>query len=893
MAHHFWNQANALFRKNLVYHKRHVRSHLKVILFPAILFILLGVLQSYSNKAKRHKQGPSFPVEFPPLLQMPSPQFRAVMTDSMPFSGLPDASCRATGSCPATVLITGNNRTLGESVAGKMFIDSLEPNSTTDFRTIADGIFGTNNSYCMRYIDVLFHVRPQCSAGIPSRFRNSTAVTALYVICVEGLNLWRNSSAEINDELFKGFREGNTEGTVNEVLAAYDFLDTSGENFNVNIQFNSTYVDNHRNDDPELLRIPRAENMVTNAYLQFLRGSATKMVLDFVAEMPIPGGYQRPDDKATSLNIVFFTWVILQVFPVILSSLVYEKQRKLRIMMKMHGLGDVPYWMITYAYFLVISLIYMCCYFGFGVLTGLTIFKLNSYGVQCIFYFVFTNLQISMAFLLAAVFSNLKTASVVAYTIVFGTGILAFLLFQPLIDDASFPRGWLIFMELYPGFSLYRGLYELSQYARGGFRVGTYGMFWEYLSNSNNGMREVLIIMSIEWVVFLIVSYYLDQVISSGSGNRWSLLFFLPNSQRKNLTSLEKPSFQSAESSVQIENSDVSEEREKVEQLLEKPHSDYSAICYNLKKMYPGKDGNPDKFAVKGITLALPRGECFGMLGPNGAGKTTFISMMTGLLEPSSGSAYVEGLNLRTQMNEIYGSMGVCPQHDLLWDTLTGREHLLFYGRLKYLKGAALSQAVEKSLKSFNLSQGGVADRLAKKYSGGMRRRLSVAISLIGDPKVVYMDEPSTGLDPASRKMLWDVVKHAKQDRAIILTTHSMDEAEYLCDRIGIFVDGNFQCLGTTDELKARYGGSYMFTMTTSPENGNEVEDLVKCLSPNAKKTYHLYGTQKFELPKDEVKLSDVFLTVRQSKERFPVQSWGLADTTLEDVFIKVATETQ
>ncbi|KAM3307861.1 ABC transporter A family member 7 isoform X2 [Capsicum chacoense] len=894
---HFWNQTNALFRKNLVYHKRHARSHLKVILFPAVLFILLGVLQSYVNKVKREtEQPPQFKAEYPPLLQMPTPQFRAVMTDSMPFPGLPHASCRENGSCPATVLITGNNRTIGESVAGKMFIDSPEPNSRSDYKTIADGIFGTDASYNdllfhTSYYGLLFHVRPHCSAENSSRFKNSTSETD--VICAEGLYLWRNSSAQINDELFKGFREGNTEGKVNEVLAAYDFLDTNGENFNVSIQFNSTHVDDYRSDGPQLLRIPRAENMVTNAYLQFLRGSSTKMVLDFVAEMPIPGGYIRPHDISTFLNILFFTWVILQVFPVILSSLVYEKQRKLRIMMKMHGLGDVPYWMITYLYFLVISLIYMCCYFGFGVLTGLTIFKLNSYGVQCIFYFVFTNLQISMAFLLAAVFSNLKTASVVAYTIVFGTGILAFLLFQPLVDDASFPRGWLIFMELYPGFSLYRGLYELSQYAAGGYIVGTYGMCWDYLSNSNNGMREVLIIMSIEWVVFLIVSYYLDQVISSGSGNRRSLLFFLPNSQMNHLTSLEKTSFLSAESSVQIENNDVSEERKMVEQLLEAPHSDYSSICYNLKKMYPGKDGNPDKFAVKGVTLAFPRGECFGMLGPNGAGKTTFISMMTGLLEPSSGTAYVEGLNLRTQMNEIYGSMGVCPQHDLLWDTLTGREHLLFYGRLKNLSGAALSEAVEKSLKSFNLSQGGVADKLAKKYSGGMRRRLSVAISLIGDPKVVYMDEPSTGLDPASRKMLWDVVKHAKQDRAIILTTHSMDEAEYLCDRIGIFADGNFQCFGTADELKARYGGSYMFTITTSPENGSEVENLVKRLSPNAQKTYHLYGTQKFELPKGEVKLSDVFLMVRQAKARFPVQSWGLADTTLEDVFIKVATEAE
>ncbi|KAJ8560530.1 hypothetical protein K7X08_022390 [Anisodus acutangulus] len=842
---HFLNQANALFRKNLIYHKRHVRSHLKVILFPAVLFILLGVLQNYNNKAKREKIVPVFPDELPPLLQIPSPQFRAVMTDSMPFSGLPDASCRGIGSCPATVLITGNNRTLGESVAGKMFVDSSEPNSTTDFETIANGIFGTNFSYYVTYIVLLFHIRPQCSAAIPSRFRNC--------------------SAGINDELFKGFREGNTEGELNEVLADYDFLDTSGENFNVNIQFNSTYEDNHLSDEPRLLRIPRAENMVTNAYLQFLRGSATKMVLDFVAEMPIPGGFGRPSDISTFLNVVFFTWVILQVFPVILSSLVYEKQHKLRIMMKMHGLGDVPYWMITYAYFLVISLIYMCCYFGFGLLTGLTIFKLNSYGVQCIFYFVFTNLQISMAFLLAAVFSNLKTASgCVAYTIVFGTGILGFLLFQPLVDDASFPRKWLAnFNGIIPGFSLYRGLYELSHYARGGFRVGTYGMFWEYLSNNNNGMREVLIIMSIEWVVFLIVSCYLDQVISSGSGNRRSILF-LPNSQRKHLTSLDKPSKQ-----------------EKVEKLLEKPHLNYSSICYNIKKMYPGKDGNPDKFAVKGLSLALPRRECFGMLGPNGAGKTTFISMCW--------SAYVEGLNLGTQMNEIYGSMGLA----LGYPNRKG----IFYRRLKNLKGAALSQVriynhqlhfniclnEAKVKERFNLSQVGVADRLAKYYSGGMRRRLSVAISLIGDPKcpevlgsnllllIVYMDEPSTGLDPASRKMLWDVVKHFCF--GLLFCTHSMDEAEYLCDRIGIFVDGNFQCLGATDELKARYGGSYMFTMTASPENGSEVEDLVKSLSPNAKITYHLYGTQKFELPKDEVKISDEFLTVRQAKERFPVQS--------------------
>ncbi|PWA55731.1 ABC transporter A family member 7 [Artemisia annua] len=187
-------------------------------------------------------------------------------------------------------------------------------------------------------------------------------------------------------------------------------------------------------------------------------------------------------------------------------------------------------------------------------------------------------------------------------------------------------------------------------------------------------------------------------------------------------------------------------------------------------KVYPGRDGNPEKFAVRGLSLALSKGECFGMLGPNGAGKSSFIHMMIGLIKPSSGTAYVRGLDIRDDMDEIYANMGVCPQHDLLWETLTGREHLLFYGRLKNLRGFALIQAVEESLRSVNLLNGGVGDKQVGKYSGGMKRRLSVAISLIGDPTVVYMDEPSTGLDPTSRNNLWNVIKQAKENRAIFLT---------------------------------------------------------------------------------------------------------------------------
>ncbi|TYG90683.1 hypothetical protein ES288_A12G201800v1 [Gossypium darwinii] len=183
---------------------------------------------------------------------------------------------------------------------------------------------------------------------------------------------------------------------------------------------------------------------------------------------------------------------------------------------------------------------------------------------------------------------------------------------------------------------------------------------------------------------------------------------------------------------------------EKVEQLLLESTTSYPIICDNPKKIYPARDGNPAKIALRGLSLALPRGECFGMLGPNGAGKTSLINMMIGLTKPTSGTTYLQGLDILTSMDIIYTSMG----------------HLLFYGRLKNLKASALNQAVEDSLKSVNLFHGGVADKHAGKYSGGMKRRLSVAISLIGDPKL--------------QESLWSVVKQAKRDRAIILTSISL-----------------------------------------------------------------------------------------------------------------------
>nr|XP_009803674.1 PREDICTED: ABC transporter A family member 7-like isoform X3 [Nicotiana sylvestris] len=894
----FWTQANALLRKNLIFQKRDVKSNIRLISVPIILCLLLVLIQNLVNKnldtpsnrcgckcVDKNGDGkceevcgieysdlgqasncpiPS-PSEWPPLLQIPALKYRAVQTDFISYGGLPDDSCKMSGSCPATILLTGSNQTFGESMDRNLFSSGSTLNSSDIFYSLAYNILGSeSHTEYVNFLEAAFfsnlpvyYVQSQCSSNstfsLPLEF-GSVAVQQ-EINCLKGLHLWRNSSYEINDEIYKGYSKGNQEGKINEILTAYDFHNSNRNGFNVSIWYNSTYKKDKGNLPMALSRIPRTVNLASNAYLQFLRGPSARVLFEFVKEMP-KAETKLSLDFASILGPLFFSWVVSQLFPVVLIALVYEKQQKLRIMMKMHGLADGPYWMISYAYFLVISSIYMLCFVIFGSLVGLKFFLLNDYSIQFVFYFIYMNLQVSLSFLVAAFFSNVKTATVIGYIMVFANGLLSAFLFQFFLQDESFPRGWIIVMELYPGFSLFRGLYEFSQYAFNGNYLGTDGMRWNDLSDGKNGMKEVLVIMLVQWLVFLFLSYYVDQIASSGKDP----LFFLWNSRKNPSPSFRKHSLrrQGSKVFVQMEKPDVSQERERVEQLLESSTT-HAIICDNLKKVYPGKDGNPEKFAVRGLSLALPQGECF--------------------------DDWTHKTKLRYCIcSGIYIS--------LLWEKLTGREHLLFYGRLKNLIGADLTQAVEESLKSVNLFHGGVADKQTGKYSGGMKRRLSVAISLIGDPKVVYMDEPSTGLDPASRNNLWNVVKRAKQDRAIILTTHSMEEAEHLCDRLGIFVDGSLQCLGNPKELKARYGGSYVFTMTTSSDNEEEVEHMVRRLSPNANKIYHISGTQKFELPKQEVRIADVFQAVEKVKSKFTVYAWGLADTTLEDVFIKVARAT-
>merc|ERR1719242_119444 len=192
--------------------------------------------------------------------------------------------------------------------------------------------------------------------------------------------------------------------------------------------------------------------------------------------------------------------------------------------------------------------------------------------------------------------------------------------------------------------------------------------------------------------------------------------------------------------------------------------------------------------AVKGISLDMYRGEVFCLLGHNGAGKTTTISMLTGLLTSTEGNAVIleNEITDPNGMNQVRRNLGVCPQHDVLWKRLTAREHLWLFARLKGVPQHRVDKEIDKILSDTGIEGDKSSDKFPMQMSGGQRRKLSLGIALIGGSQIVFLDEPTSGMDPQSRRITWDLIAKEKRNRCIILTTHFMDEADILGDRIAI-----------------------------------------------------------------------------------------------------------
>jgi len=597
--------------------------------------------------------------------------------------------------------------------------------------------------------------------------------------------------------------------------------------------------------------------------------------LRFVQVMPYRGGFDLYAMLELVGTLLFPIAMSLQL-PIFMYIMVMEKGGT-KELMKAHGLKSSSYLISNYLFNLILFLVVTAFFWASGAALQLRLFTQTNPILLIALFFGWGNSVIAMSFLLSTFINTTRSATVIGYVIAILGSLIGILLCAgiygfslPYMVATAMPTAYF----LVPQLAFIRGLYLMNYRCtkKGACYSGFRGSFF------TNELGLCLLFLFVDTVLYLVLALYLEAVWKKSYGVSKHPLFFMGFGRKREAV-------QGVDLQNMKEDVDVIEERDRSRAITDEEAKEYPLIIRDLGKVFPEPASGASKVAVNGLNLVVPRGECFGLLGENGAGKTTSISIVTGLITPTSGTATVVGHDIRTDISQVHMNIGVCPQFSVLWDDLTVHEHLLFYARLKGIPANIEQVHVAHSIQQYGLDI--QKHRKAKELSGGMQRRLSVAIALVGHSQIVFLDEPTTGLDPASKRQLWRIINEAKAGRAIILTTHSMEEAELLCSRIGIIAKGSMRCLGTPLHLKNKFTEGYTLRVNFDPENVEMVENHITHMfvDKTCIEVANFRGTKEFHILSKTHKLSCLFRRMVRETSNMGINTWSLSQSGLEDVF--------
>ncbi|KAL0480734.1 hypothetical protein AKO1_007010 [Acrasis kona] len=586
------------------------------------------------------------------------------------------------------------------------------------------------------------------------------------------------------------------------------------------------------------------------------------------------------------------------LMPIFAFTLVLEKEKKLREMMKIMGMNGNIYWLVNYLFDFLLYVIVCLAFVVVQLMFRARLFMQTSPLLLFLMLFLWGQALIAAGFLISTVFRRASAASLFGYLLNILSMIGALVLCLSVYDVNTSPAGW---FWAYPYFCFYRVIFVMvvncSQlkcvqgfdYSTGTWYGGDIGL--------------AFFALSMEIIFMAILAWYFNRVIPQEFGIADHPLFFLKPIKQFFVWIFRKvqgrcmktqPINVNLDSPKEITTPE-SPQQEKLrhpsvyshEGAIAKGLFDGEPLIINkLTKRYP-----TGKVALKGLTFAVRKGECYGLLGPNGAGKSTMMSILYGLFPPTGGDALVAGYDLK-HIPEIQRNIGVSMQFDVLWESMTVSEHLMFYARLKGVR--EVTAHVKELIAAVSLEK--KANAYAGSLSGGMKRRLSLAIAMIGSPLVVFLDEPTTGLDPQSKRHVWKCISSFQKNRAMVLTTHDMDEAAALCARYGMLCDGQLRFDGTQQELRNNFSHQYKFRLdvTFDVSRQQDVIDYVKEASgkecePIQDEGRQQPGRMSFGLAQD-VQISEVWSAMQsiEAKERGGIKEWSLGQMSMETLFIKL-----
>ncbi|NWU50423.1 ABCA2 protein, partial [Dromas ardeola] len=664
------------------------------------------------------------------------------------------------------------------------------------------------------------------------------------------------------------------------------------------------------------------QDMMERALINTFVGHDVVEPGNYVQMFPYPC-YTRDDFLFVIEHMMPLCMVISWVYSVamMIQHIVTEKEHRLKEVMKMMGLNNAVHWVawfITGFVQLSISVTALTAILKYG-----KVLMHSDVLIIWLFLAIYAVATIMFCFLVSVLYSKAKLASACG-------GIIYFLSYVPYMYVAI--REEVAHDKITAFEKCIASLMSTTAFGLGSkyfalYEVAGVGIQWHTFSQSpvegdDFNLLLSMMMLIVDAVVYGVLTWYIEAVHPGmfGLPRPWYFPFqksYWLGNGRVETWEWTWPWSRTTRLSIMEEDQACAMESRRLEEtrgIEEEPTHLPLVVCIDkLTKVYK----TDKKLALNKLSLNLYENQVVSFLGHNGAGKTTTMSILTGLFPPTSGSATIYGHDIRTEMDEIRKNLGMCPQHNVLFDRLTVEEHLWFYSQLKSMAEEEIRKEMDKMIEDLELSN--KRHSLVQTLSGGMKRKLSVAIAFVGGSRAVILDEPTAGVDPYARRAIWDLILKYKPGRTILLSTHHMDEADLLGDRIAIISHGKLKCCGSPLFLKSTYGDGYKLTVVkkqSDTRNGTEPgqphsplahSSVSPCSEPRVSQFIKKYVAScllisdtntelSYILPSEAVKkgcFERLFQHLEQSLEELDLTSFGLMDTTLEEVFLKVSEEDQ
>lgn len=622
------------------------------------------------------------------------------------------------------------------------------------------------------------------------------------------------------------------------------------------------------------------EKMFTS-HLKLLNESRVKEAPEItMRRFPYPEYYYGEDFlNLANMVPVFIVYGFVLFSPVFVSRLIREKSSRVRELMRMMGLNDWVYWLGSFAN-------------GFVIMSSVSLIMLALFKVQVdknaavLFYSDFFLLLVILLLYCTATLLFLLNFTVIFNSPVVGVvfAVICWVASYSLPTSLLDPLGQDLYNSIRAsaklGTSLLpnAGLYWCFRLV-GFLEARGIGASWSHLwspamPGDNVSLGQVMLMMLASIFLYALLLWYLDNIWPLQYGIPKHPLFFLQRS------------YWQPETDKLDHNTVANEEGGADSDFVEQPPPGMEVtICLsNVTKRFPGAATN----AVENLSLKMYEGQITALLGHNGAGKTTAMNIITGLYPPTSGQVSINGHSILTATKQAREDLGLCPQHNVLFDEMTVEEHLYFFLSLKKWRGISWQVEVNQVLGKLDLAD--KRHTQARNLSGGMKRKLSLGNAMVGGPKTLILDEPTAGMDPQARRSVWNVLQEQRKDCTILLTTHYMEEADVLGDRIAFLAKGRLRCCGSPIFLKKKYGTGYK--MRIAKADGCDVAALTEAVEKTVSTSklvsdvgHEAVYNLGFPPAKEMVVL---FRELEAHKEDHGIASMGVSVTTMEDVFIRV-----